>query len=70
MITPIDGKDKTEKFHIPYMGRRSYPFRLSYVYKDSKLVLKWDLENEKVMKGKSSKKLIEIIQELQIEGKL
>ncbi len=41
-----------------------------HVYKDSKLVLKWDLENEKVMKGKSSKKLIEIIQELQIEGKL
>ena len=41
-----------------------------HVYKDSKLVLKWNLENEKVMKGKSSKKLIEIIQELQIEGKL
>ena len=41
-----------------------------HVYKDSKLIVKWDLENEKVMKGKPTKKVIELIQKLQDEGLL
>ncbi len=38
------------------------------MYKDTKLVLKWDLENNKAMKGKPTKKLIALIEELQEEG--
>ena len=41
-----------------------------HVYKDSKLLLKWDLENNKVMKGKSTKKLIALLDELKEDGLL
>ncbi|MFC2172547.1 DUF4160 domain-containing protein [Acidobacteriota bacterium] len=39
-----------------------------HVYKDGKLVVKWDLENEKAMKGKASRKVLELIRELEEEG--
>ncbi|OIP61428.1 MAG: hypothetical protein CO150_01520 [Nitrospirae bacterium CG_4_9_14_3_um_filter_53_35] len=39
-----------------------------HVYKDGKLVVKWDLENEMPMKGKPSRKVIELIRELLSEG--
>lgn len=38
-----------------------------HVYKDSKLVLKWDLEKNKSMKGKPTKKLIALLKDLQKE---
>lgn len=41
-----------------------------HVYKDGKLVCKWDLDNHKVMKGKEDKRAIELIYELVNEGKL
>ena len=41
-----------------------------HVYKDSKLLLKWDLENNKEMKGKSTKKLIALLDELKEDGLL
>ncbi|MGR3177361.1 MAG: hypothetical protein ACUZ8E_04835 [Candidatus Anammoxibacter sp.] len=41
-----------------------------HVYKDSKLLLKWDIENNKEMKGKSTKKLIALLDELKEDGLL
>lgn len=41
-----------------------------HVYKDSKLVVKWDLENKCEMMGKANKKIIKLIHELVREGKL
>ena len=41
-----------------------------HVYKDGHFVLKWDLDNGKVMKGKATVKLIELIKQLQSEGLL
>lgn len=41
-----------------------------HVYKNSKLILKWDLENNKAMKGKPTKKLITLLKELKEEGLL
>ncbi|MBI2265730.1 MAG: DUF4160 domain-containing protein [Armatimonadetes bacterium] len=38
-----------------------------HVYKDGKLVVKWDLENGKPMKGKPSHRVVELIRELQAE---
>lgn len=38
-----------------------------HVYRDKKLVLKWDLDEEKAMKGKATRKLIELIRSLQRE---
>jgi len=41
-----------------------------HVYRDSKLVVKWDLENQWPMEGKANRRLLQIIKELEIEGVL
>ena len=41
-----------------------------HVYKDSKLVVKYDLENRQVMKGRISKALLTTITALEREGLL
>ena len=41
-----------------------------HVYKDSKLVVKWDLDNQTAMKGAASRRIIELIRELDEEGQL
>ena len=40
------------------------------VYRDGRIVLKWDLENNMPMAGKLTPKLIKLIRELEAEGKL
>ncbi len=44
-----------------------YP-RHVHVYRDGKLVMKWDLENKKTMKGKANRKIFELIEELELKG--
>jgi hypothetical protein len=39
-----------------------------HVYRDRRLIVKWDLDNGKPMKGNASKQIIELIQELVKEG--
>ena len=41
-----------------------------HVYRDGKLVVKWDLENNKPMKGKASRRVLDLIEELELEGLL
>ena len=41
-----------------------------HVYRDSKLVVKWDLENCLPMKGKANRKLLQLIEKLNKEGSL
>lgn len=41
-----------------------------HVYRDGKLVVKWDLENERVMKGRASRRVLALIGELASEGLL
>lgn len=41
-----------------------------HVYRDGKFVLKWDLENGKAMKGKPTRKLLDLLRELEQEGRL
>jgi Domain of unknown function (DUF4160) len=35
-----------------------------HVYRDGKLVVKWDLDNEKAMKGNASRRVIDLLKEL------
>lgn len=39
-----------------------------HVYRDGKLIVKWDLENHRPMKGKVSRKLLEVLKGLESEG--
>lgn len=41
-----------------------------HAYKDGKLVVKWDLDNRLPMKGQVSRRLLELIAELEAEGLL
>ena len=41
-----------------------------HVYRDGKLVVKWDLENRKAMKGRASSKVVRLIDQLDAEGRL
>jgi len=41
-----------------------------HVYRNSKLVVKWDLENWQPMKGKATRKLLQLIAVLNEEGVL
>lgn len=41
-----------------------------HVYRDGKLAVKWDLDNEKAMKGNASRRVIDLIKELDAKGLL
>ena len=41
-----------------------------HVYRDRKLVMKWDLENGKTMQGKADTRILKLIEELELKGLL
>ena len=41
-----------------------------HVYRDGVLVVKWDLENQKAMRGSSTRRILNLIAELESEGLL
>lgn len=41
-----------------------------HIYRDGRLVVKWDLDNGQVMKGNASAKILKLIHELQEENSL
>ena len=47
-----------------------HPPRHVHVYRDGKLVVKWDLGNRKPMKGKAVRRVLELIEKLDAEGLL
>lgn len=41
-----------------------------HVYRDDELVVKWDLDNMKPMKGRATRRVIDLIVQLNTEGSL
>ena len=41
-----------------------------HVYRDGNLVAKWDLDNRKAMRGRATRRILELIEELESEGLL
>ena len=41
-----------------------------HVYRDGKMIVKWDLENDVAMKGRATKRILRLIDELRNEGLL
>jgi hypothetical protein len=41
-----------------------------HVYRDGELIVKWDLDNERPMRGEASRHVVELIEELVSEGNL
>lgn len=44
-----------------------HPPRHVHVYRDGKLVVKWDLNNQKPMSGRATRRILELIAELESE---
>ena len=58
------------KNYIFLTWKGDHPPRHVHVYRDSKFVVKYDLENRQVMKGRITRALLAIINELEREGLL
>ena len=48
--------------------KSDHPPRHVHVYRDGKLVVKWDLDDNRPMKGAASRQIRELIHELESEG--
>ena len=47
-----------------------HPPRHVHVYRDGTLIVKWDLDNQKPMKGAATRRILELITDLEAEGLL
>jgi hypothetical protein len=47
-----------------------HPPRHVHVYRNGNLVVKWDLDNKKAMKGSATKRILKLIEKLDSEGML
>lgn len=47
-----------------------HPPRHVHVYRDGTLIVKWDLDNQKAMKGAATRRILALIAELEAEGLL
>ena len=47
-----------------------HPPRHVHVYRDGTLIVKWDLDNQKPMKGAATRRILALIRELEAEGLL
>jgi len=54
-------------FFVSWIGDHGHHV---HVYKDHKQILKWDLEENKAIKGVSQKRILKLIRQLKWEGKL
>jgi hypothetical protein len=56
--------------YIFIVRRSDHPPRHVHVYRDGRLIVKWDLENRKAMKGEASGKVLDLLADLEAEGRL
>ena len=56
--------------HVFITWKGDHPPRRVHVYRDGKLVVKWDLDNRKAMKGAATHRVLKLIAELESEGVL
>jgi len=47
-----------------------HPPRHVHVYREGRLIVKWDLDNDRPMRGSASRAIAELIRVLQSEGRL
>jgi hypothetical protein len=47
-----------------------HPPRHVHVYRDDRLIVKWDLDSQKAMKGAITQRILQLIEELESEGLL
>lgn len=54
-----------------FLARKSdHPPRHVHVYRSGRLVVKWDLEKRRPMKGRAVRRVVDLIEQLEAEGRL
>jgi hypothetical protein len=56
--------------YIVISWRSDHPPRHVHVYREGRLIVKWDLDNGRPMRGSASRALVGLIRALQAEGRL
>ena len=56
--------------HVFVTWKGDHSPRHVHVYSDGRLILKWDLENCSVMKGRATRRVLALVQALEAEGRL
>lgn len=54
--------------YVFFSWKADHPPRHVHVYGDRKLILKWDLDNKKGMRGSPTRRILQLIAELEAEG--
>ena len=70
MVTYFYGQDSEGELPVFLAWAGDHAPRRVHVYRNKKLVLKWDLDHGVAMKGKATDKILQLIAELQEEGRL
>jgi len=50
--------------------KSDHPPRHVHVYREGRLIVKWDLDNDRPMRGSASRAIVELIRVLQSGGRL
>jgi hypothetical protein len=56
--------------HVFLTWKGDHSPRHVHVYKDGKLILKWDLDNSKAMRGNPTERVLRLIRDMESEGLL
>ena len=70
MVTFKIGGQVSAGRYVFITWKGDHPPRHVHVYRDGKLIVKWDLDNQKPMKGSATRRILELISELKAEGLL
>jgi len=68
-VTSADEKGPPRRLRLRHL-KADHPPRHVHVYCEGKLVVKWDLDNQKPMKGRATRKVLDLIIQLESEGLL
>ena len=70
MVTSYFGGQARRGGYVFITWKGDHPPRHVHVYRDGTLIVKWDLDNQKTMKGATTRRILELIRELEAEGLL
>lgn len=70
MVTLLSMSKYRRGGYVFITWKGDHPPRHVHVYRDGKLIVKWDLDNRTPMKGSVTRRILELIAGLEAEGLL
>ena len=70
VVTFNSGGQASAGRYVFITWKGDHPPRHVHVYRDGTLIVKWDLDNRKPMKGAATRRILELVAALEAEGLL